>query len=125
MRRLLYRMKPEPPAVNPKLFSSASQRLVQHNGTPGEYRQLAAAVEQTPGPTELEIRTVTWNEHSSADCCSYRFSRVRLRRLRTTSARMRRGLENGGIVDGGDHRGRSLTLESRDQPFFMRSPRST
>jgi hypothetical protein len=71
MRQWLYRMKPESPAVDPELFSLASQLLVQHNKTPEEYRRLAAAGEQTPGPTELEIRIVTWNEHCCAYYCPY------------------------------------------------------
>src|SRR5579871_2381079 len=62
---------PEPVAVTPEL-------LAQHSITPDEYECILAALGRVPSLTELGIYSVMWSEH-----CSYKSSRVHLRRLPT------------------------------------------
>jgi hypothetical protein len=91
------------------------ETIRQHGLTPDEYekiRQLLGGRE--PTITELGIFSVMWSEH-----CSYKSSRVHLKRLPTRSKRVLQGPgENAGIIQdriaqssvvyralsGGDHR---------------------
>src|SRR5579864_1301159 len=82
---------PEPVAVTPEL-------LRQHSITPEEYDRILKALGRTPSLTELGIYSVMWSEH-----CSYKSSRVHLKRLPTKSDRVVQGPgENAGIIDVGD-----------------------
>ena len=64
---------PEPTTVTPQL-------LAQHSITAEEYDRILAALGRTPSLTELGIYSVMWSEH-----CSYKSSRVHLKRLPTKS----------------------------------------
>jgi phosphoribosylformylglycinamidine synthase len=82
---------PEPTIVTPQL-------LAQHGITAEEYDRILAALGRTPSLTELGIYSVMWSEH-----CSYKSSRVHLKRLPTKSERVVQGPgENAGIIDVGD-----------------------
>src|SRR3974390_1780047 len=70
---------PEPVSVNPQL-------LAQHSITAEEYDRILAALGRVPSLTELGIYSVMWSEH-----CSYKSSRVHLRRLPTKSDRVVQG----------------------------------
>ncbi|MGA8111225.1 MAG: hypothetical protein WB974_17440, partial [Acidobacteriaceae bacterium] len=62
---------PLPATITPDL-------LAQHGITPDEYRRIEDALGRTPSITELGIYSVMWSEH-----CSYKSSKVHLRRLPT------------------------------------------
>src|SRR5438445_12687511 len=82
---------PSPATITPEL-------LKQHSITPDEYTRIEAALGRTPSLTELGIFSVMWSEH-----CSYKSSRVHLKRLPTKSERVVAGpCENAGNIEVGD-----------------------
>ena len=92
------------------------ETLRQHGLTPDEYekiRQLLGGRE--PTFTELGIFSVMWSEH-----CSYKSSRVHLKRLPTRSRRVLQGPgENAGIIDIGDGWACAFKIESHNHPSFI------
>jgi phosphoribosylformylglycinamidine synthase subunit PurL len=68
-----------------------------------------------PTLTELGIFSVMWSEH-----CSYKSSRVHLKRLPTRSKRVLQGPgENAGIIDIGDGWACAFKIESHNHPSFI------
>jgi phosphoribosylformylglycinamidine synthase II len=90
--------------------------LRQHGLTLDEYdkiKQLLGGRE--PTLTELGIFSVMWSEH-----CSYKSSRVHLKRLPTRSKRVLQGPgENAGIIDIGDGWACAFKIESHNHPSFI------
>src|SRR5579872_6453916 len=65
--------------------------------------------------TELGIFTVMWSEH-----CSYKSSRLHLRKLPTSGVRVLQGPgENAGIIDIGDGWAIAFKIESHNHPSFI------
>ena len=99
---------PEPVAVTPEL-------LAQHSITAEEYDRILAALGRVPSLTELGIYSVMWSEH-----CSYKSSRVHLKRLPTKSDRVVQGPgENAGIIDVGDGWACAFKIESHNHPSYI------
>ncbi|WP_058188220.1 phosphoribosylformylglycinamidine synthase subunit PurL [Terracidiphilus gabretensis] len=99
---------PEPVAVTPEL-------LTQHSITPEEYDRILKALGRVPSLTELGIYSVMWSEH-----CSYKSSKVHLRRLPTKSDRVVQGPgENAGIIDVGDGWACAFKIESHNHPSYI------
>src|ERR1700739_2141869 len=99
---------PAPASISPEL-------LKQHSLTSEEYARIEAALGRTPSLTELGIYSVMWSEH-----CSYKSSRVHLRRLPTKSDRVVQGPgENAGIIDVGDGWACAFKIESHNHPSFI------
>ncbi len=99
---------PAPTHVTPAL-------LAQHNITAGEYERILAALGRVPSLTELGIYSVMWSEH-----CSYKSSKVHLKRLPTKSDRVVQGPgENAGIIDVGDGWGCAFKIESHNHPSYI------
>jgi len=96
--------------------SISPETLRQHGLTLDEYekiRQLLGGRE--PTLTELGIFSVMWSEH-----CSYKSSRVHLKRLPTRSKRVLQGPgENAGIIDIGDGWACAFKIESHNHPSFI------
>ncbi|MDE3110659.1 MAG: phosphoribosylformylglycinamidine synthase subunit PurL, partial [Acidobacteriota bacterium] len=68
-----------------------------------------------PNITELGIFSVMWSEH-----CSYKSSRVHLKRLPTRGAHVVQGPgENAGVVDIGDGLVAVFKIESHNHPSFV------
>jgi len=96
------------PAITPEL-------LRDHGITPEEYQRILKSLGRTPTLTELGIFSVMWSEH-----CSYKSSRVHLRRLPTRSRRVVQGPgENAGIIDIGDGWACAFKIESHNHPSFI------
>src|SRR5213080_4494628 len=98
-------------------ISLITPELIREHGlTPEEYekiRQLLCGRE--PTITELGIFSVMWSEH-----CSYKSSRVHLKRLPTRSRRVVQGPgENAGIIDIGDGWACAFKIESHNHPSFI------
>ena len=97
------------PAISPEMIR-------QHGLTPNEYekiRQLLGGRE--PTLTELGIFSVMWSEH-----CSYKSSRIHLKRLPTRSKLVLQGPgENAGIIDIGDGWACAFKIESHNHPSFI------
>ena len=99
---------PEPTSVTPQL-------LAQHGITAEEYERILTALGRTPSLTELGIYSVMWSEH-----CSYKSSRVHLKRLPTKSDRVVQGPgENAGIIDVGDGWACAFKIESHNHPSYI------
>src|SRR5271156_2825410 len=107
-------MNPES-TVAPQPATVTSELLAQHSITAEEYSRILAALGRTPSLTELGIYSVMWSEH-----CSYKSSRVHLRRLPTKSDRVVQGPgENAGIIDVGDGWACAFKIESHNHPSFI------
>src|ERR1700742_3197198 len=101
---------PQPVTVPPEL-------LAQHSITAEEYSRILAALGRTPSLTELGIYSVMWSEH-----CSYKSSRVHLKRLPTQSDRVVQGPgENAGIIDVGDGWACAFKIESHNHPSYIQA----
>jgi phosphoribosylformylglycinamidine synthase subunit PurL len=99
---------PQPVTVTPDL-------LAQHSITAEEYQRILDALGRTPSLTELGIYSVMWSEH-----CSYKSSRVHLKRLPTKSDRVVQGPgENAGIIDVGDGWACAFKIESHNHPSYI------
>jgi phosphoribosylformylglycinamidine synthase subunit PurL len=99
---------PEPITVTPEL-------LAQHSITSEEYERILAALGRAPSLTELGVYSVMWSEH-----CSYKSSRVHLKRLPTKSDRVVQGPgENAGIIDVGDGWACAFKIESHNHPSYI------
>jgi len=89
--------------------------IKQHKLTPEEYAVVEKALGRTPTYTELGVFSVMWSEH-----CSYKSSRVHLKRLPTKGPRVIQGPgENAGVVDIGDGFAAVFKMESHNHPSFI------
>ncbi len=95
-------------AITPEIVS-------QHNLTPEEYEKIKQILGRAPNLTELGVFSVMWSEH-----CSYKSSRVHLKRLPTSGPRVivPPG-ENAGVVDIGDDWCVAFKVESHNHPSFI------
>ena len=92
------------------------ETLRQHGLTPDEYEKIKQLLGgREPTITELGIFSVMWSEH-----CSYKSSRVHLKRLPTRSKIVVQGPgENAGIIDIGDGWACAFKIESHNHPSFI------
>ncbi len=92
------------------------ETLRQHGLAPEEYEKIKQLLGgREPTITELGIFSVMWSEH-----CSYKSSRVHLKRLPTRSKRVLQGPgENAGIIDIGDGWACAFKIESHNHPSFI------
>ena len=90
--------------------------LRQHGLTPDEYEKIKQLLgNREPTLTELGIFSVMWSEH-----CSYKSSRVHLKRLPTRSKLVVQGPgDNDGIIDIGDGWACAFKIESHNHPSFI------
>jgi len=89
--------------------------IKEHGITPEEYERIKASLGREPSLTELGIFSVMWSEH-----CSYKSSRVHLKRLPTRSKLVVQGPgENAGIIDIGDGWACAFKIESHNHPSFI------
>jgi phosphoribosylformylglycinamidine synthase II len=97
------------PAITPEI-------LRDHGLTADEYEQIKELLGgREPSRTELGIFSVMWSEH-----CSYKSSRVHLKRLPTHSRRVLQGPgENAGIIDIGEGWACAFKIESHNHPSFI------
>jgi phosphoribosylformylglycinamidine synthase II len=95
-------------AITPELIS-------EHGLSVEEYQRIVKWLGREPTLTELGIFSVMWSEH-----CSYKSSRVHLKRLPTHSRRVMQGPgENAGIIDIGDGWACAFKIESHNHPSFI------
>jgi phosphoribosylformylglycinamidine synthase len=91
------------------------QLLREHGITPDEFKKIEELLGRGPSLTELGIFSVMWSEH-----CSYKSSRVHLKRLPTKSKLVIQGPgENAGIIDIGDGWACAFKIESHNHPSFI------
>ncbi|MEQ1920994.1 MAG: phosphoribosylformylglycinamidine synthase subunit PurL [Pyrinomonadaceae bacterium] len=87
----------------------------QHGLKTDEYEKIKTLMGREPNLTELGVFSVMWSEH-----CSYKSSRVHLKRLPVTGPRVivPPG-ENAGVVDIGDDWCVAFKVESHNHPSFI------
>jgi phosphoribosylformylglycinamidine synthase subunit PurL len=92
------------------------EMIREHGLTPEEFEKIKDLLGgREPTRTELGIFSVMWSEH-----CSYKSSRVHLKRLPTRSKLVLQGPgENAGIVDIGDGWACAFKIESHNHPSFI------
>jgi len=99
----------------PPSLTITPQLLREHAVTPEEFKNIEELLGRGPSLTELGIFSVMWSEH-----CSYKSSRVHLKRLPTRSKLVVQGPgENAGIIDIGDGWACAFKIESHNHPSFI------
>jgi phosphoribosylformylglycinamidine synthase len=80
--------------------------------TDGERDEVEAVLRRPPNHLELALFAVMWSEH-----CSYKSSRIHLRRLPTEAPHVLVGPgENAGVIDAGDGIAVAIRIESHNHP---------
>ncbi len=80
--------------------------------TDGERDEVEAVLRRPPNHLELALFAVMWSEH-----CSYKSSRVHLKRLPTEAPHVLVGPgENAGVIDAGDGIAVAIRIESHNHP---------
>ena len=88
---------------------------IAHGLKAEEYARFVALIGRTPTFTELGIVSAMWNEH-----CSYKSSRLHLRKLPTKAPWVIQGPgENAGVIDIGDGEACVFKMESHNHPSFI------
>ncbi len=96
------------PSITPAVIAA-------HGLTPDEYARIEQILGRAPSYTELGIFAVMWSEH-----CSYKSSRVHLRKFPTSGPRVVQGPgENAGVIDIGDGWVAAFKMESHNHPSFI------
>src|SRR4051812_8782447 len=91
------------------------QIVAEHGFTPEEYERVLHALGRAPNLTELGIFSVMWSEH-----CSYKSSRIHLKKLPTEAAWVICGPgENAGVIDIGDGQAAIFKMESHNHPSYI------
>lgn len=105
---------PTPAGITPELLKT-------HSITAEEYASIEKKLGRVPSLTELGIFSVMWSEH-----CSYKSSRVHLKRLPTRGTRttgpgsvVQGPGENAGIIDVGDGWACAFKIESHNHPSYV------
>jgi len=89
--------------------------VAEHGLSPDEYATIVTAMGRAPNRTELGIFSVMWSEH-----CSYKSSRLHLKKLPTTAPWVICGPgENAGVIDIGDGDACIFKMESHNHPSFI------
>ncbi|ASP21519.1 phosphoribosylformylglycinamidine synthase subunit PurL [Antarctobacter heliothermus] len=93
-----------------------TEELIKAHGiNPDEYAQILRILNREPSFTELGIFSAMWNEH-----CSYKSSKLHLRKLPTTGPQVICGPgENAGVVDIGDGQAVVFKMESHNHPSYI------
>ncbi|HXI09866.1 MAG TPA: phosphoribosylformylglycinamidine synthase subunit PurL, partial [Thermodesulfobacteriota bacterium] len=93
----------------------SEETVKEHGLSSEEYQRILSVMGREPNLLELGIFSVMWSEH-----CSYKSSRVHLKRLPTRSKLVMQGPgENAGIIDIGDGWACAFKIESHNHPSFI------
>jgi len=89
--------------------------VAEHGFSPEEYDRVLHALGREPNLVELGIFSVMWSEH-----CSYKSSRLHLKKLPTTAPWVICGPgENAGVIDIGDGQAAIFKMESHNHPSYI------
>ena len=102
-------------ATAPTEIKVTPEIAAEHGVTRDEYTRIQKILGRDPNITELGIFSVMWSEH-----CSYKSSKVHLKRLPTRGKLVVQGPgENAGVVDIGDGLVAAFKIESHNHPSFV------
>ena len=80
-----------------------------------EYKTIQKLLKRNPNILELGIFSAMWNEH-----CSYKSSRIHLKKLPTKGKKVIQGPgENAGVIDIGDNDAIVFKIESHNHPSYI------
>ena len=89
--------------------------IEQHQLTQAEYDKIVTLLGREPSYTELGVFSVMWSEH-----CSYKSSRIHLKKLPTTGKYVVQGPgENAGVIGIGDGWVIAFKIESHNHPSYI------
>ncbi|PTR12700.1 MULTISPECIES: phosphoribosylformylglycinamidine synthase subunit PurL [unclassified Novosphingobium] len=89
--------------------------VAAHGLSEEEYARVLGALGREPNLVELGIFSVMWSEH-----CSYKSSRIHLKKLPTTAPWVICGPgENAGVIDIGDGQAAIFKMESHNHPSYI------
>ncbi len=89
--------------------------VAAHQLSETEYQKILSILGREPSYTELGIFSVMWSEH-----CSYKSSRLHLKKLPTRSRLVLQGPgENAGVIDIGGGYAIAFKIESHNHPSFI------
>ena len=89
--------------------------IAEHGLSEAEYQRIRKALGREPNLLELGIFSVMWSEH-----CSYKSSRVHLKKLPTQAPWVIQGPgENAGVIDIGDGDAAIFKMESHNHPSYI------
>ncbi|HKX92968.1 MAG TPA: phosphoribosylformylglycinamidine synthase subunit PurL [Sphingomicrobium sp.] len=89
--------------------------VAEHGLSEEEYSRILKALGRDPNLVELGIFSVMWSEH-----CSYKSSRVHLKKLPTEAPWVIQGPgENAGVIDIGDGDAAIFKMESHNHPSYI------
>ncbi len=92
-----------------------AETITAHGLNDEEYALIEKRLGRAPNMTELGIFSVMWSEH-----CSYKSSRVWLKKLPTEAAWVICGPgENAGVIDIGDGEAAIFKMESHNHPSYI------
>ncbi|SDA15870.1 phosphoribosylformylglycinamidine synthase [Sphingomonas sp. NFR15] len=102
-------------AMGTRMSQITPEIVAQHGLSEDEYARVLKALGREPNLTELGIFSVMWSEH-----CSYKSSRIHLKKLPTTGPQVICGPgENAGVVDIGDGQAAIFKMESHNHPSYI------
>src|SRR6202007_2563001 len=102
-------------ATAPTEIKVTPEIAAEHGLTAEEYARVKQILGREPNITELGIFSVMWSEH-----CSYKSSKVHLKRLPTRGKLVVQGPgENAGVVDIGDGLGAAFKIEAPNHPSYV------
>jgi phosphoribosylformylglycinamidine synthase len=102
-------------AIAPSEIKVTPEIAAEHGLTSDEYARVRKILGRDPNITELGIFSVMWSEH-----CSYKSSKVHLKRLPTRGKLVVQGPgENAGVVDIGDGLVAAFKIESHNHPSYV------
>ena len=88
---------------------------IEHGLKQDEYKKICDLLKRVPNITELGIFSAMWNEH-----CSYKSSRLHLKKLHTKGKKVIQGPgENAGVIDINDGDAIVFKIESHNHPSFI------
>jgi phosphoribosylformylglycinamidine synthase len=91
------------------------ETVAEHGLSADEYQRILQALGREPNLVELGIFSVMWSEH-----CSYKSSRVHLKKLPTSAPWVIQGPgENAGVIDIGDGDAAIFKMESHNHPSYI------
>ena len=93
-----------------------SDKVIEQHGLKlDEYKNIKKLIKRNPNLLELGIFSAMWNEH-----CSYKSSRVHLKKLPTKGKQVIQGPgENAGVIDIGDDDAIVFKIESHNHPSYI------
>jgi phosphoribosylformylglycinamidine synthase subunit PurL len=93
-----------------------TDQIIENHGLKSqEFNEIKKLLKREPNLLELGIFSAMWNEH-----CSYKSSRLHLKKLPTKSKHVIQGPgENAGVIDIGDNDAIIFKIESHNHPSYI------